>query len=732
MSESCGFDQLHKGVQRWIWKQGWSALRDIQERAIPPILKADCDVVISAATAAGKTEAAFLPAFSRIAELSPKGVGILYISPLKALINDQYRRLQGLGEMLELKVTPWHGDVLRSVKDKQRAKPNGLLLITPESLESLLLNQSGWCLQAFGGLSHIIIDEFHAFIGTERGCQLRSLMCRLEFLLQRTVPRIALSATLGDMDQVGRCLRPNQDLPVVPIKSTTIHSDLKVQLRGYLSPAKPAEGAPTVLNEITADLYEILRGHSHLIFANSRGRTEEVAAGLSDLCNQAGVPNEFFPHHGSLSKELRESLEARLQQEKLPTSAVCTMTLELGIDIGNVDSIAQVTAPHSVASLRQRLGRSGRRGGAAVLRMFIPEDEIVKNSHLSDQLRLETFQCIAMVNLLLKKKFEPPLEKQYHLSTLVQQTLSVVGQYGGVRAQQLWSLLCGNGAFSLVDQQLYGKFLKALGEQDLISQTHDGQIILGYKGERYVGHYTFYTAFNTPEEYRLDCDGRFLGTVPIDKPLVVSQHIIFAGKRWEVLHVDSDKKLIKLKRAVGGSPPKFDGGGQSVHDMVRQEMFRIYTQRDIPIYLNKRAVSLVDEGMEYFHLIELDKENIIQVGNTIQVIPWLGDRVASTIAVLLCREGLLATDYGGIIDIRNCSLEHLGNAIESILRKPMPKSAELAESIEDTIVEKHDALLPKELREISYGARFFDVVAAFDWLKTALPESKIGRRDRIA
>jgi ATP-dependent Lhr-like helicase len=726
MSESLGFDQLHEGVRRWVWKQGWTSLRDIQEQAIAPILRADCDVVISASTAAGKTEAAFLPACSRIAELSPKGIGILYISPLKALINDQYRRLQGLGEMLDLKVTPWHGDVLRSVKDKQRTTPNGILLITPESLESLLLNQSGWCFQAFEGLSHIIIDEFHAFIGTERGCQLQSLMCRLEFLLQRIVPRIALSATLGDMEQVGYCLRPDQTLPCKIINSTATHSDLKVQLRGYLVPATPKEDTPTAIDQITDDLYKILRGKSHLIFANSRGRTEEVAANLSDRCSLAGVPNEFFPHHGSLSKEIREHLEARLQSEKLPTSAVCTMTLELGIDIGNVDSIAQVTAPHSVASLRQRLGRSGRRGEAAVLRMFIPETEVTTNSHLSDQLRLETFQCIAMVNLLLKKWYEPPMQQQYHFSTLVQQTLSVIGQYGGVRAQQLWALLCGKGTFSLVDQELYGQFLKALGEQDLISQTHDGQIILGSKGEKYVGHYTFYTAFNTPEEYRLDCDGRVLGTVPIDKPLVVAQHIIFAGKRWEVLHVDSDKKLIKLKRAVGGKPPKFDGGPQSVHDIVRQEMFRIYTHRDIPIYLNKKAAALVDEGIECFHTLGLDEKNIIQQGSIIHVVPWVGDRVANTIAVLLCREGLLAENYGGIIDIRNCSPENFRNAVVSILRKPLPTPAELAENIEDTIVEKHDSLLPKELRELNYGTRFFDVVGAFRWLKNEVEVPMFG------
>lgn len=714
MSESQGFNRLHEGVQRWVWSQKWNALRNIQEQAIAPILKAECDVIISASTAAGKTEAALLPACSRVAESSPNSIGILYISPLKALINDQYRRLQGLCEILGFPVTPWHGDVLRSVKDKQQKNPRGILLITPESLESLLLNQAGWCLHAFEGLSHIIVDEFHAFLGTERGCQLQSLMHRLEFLLQRTIPRIALSATLSEMQQVAQYLRPNGKLPCEIIESTASRSDLKIQLRGYIAPA--SKEAPSAFDSITNDLYAILRGKSHLVFANSRGRTEELAAALADRCERDNVPNEFFPHHGSLSKEIRESLEARLQKETLPTAAVCTMTLELGIDIGSVDSIAQVTAPHSVASLRQRLGRSGRRGEAAILRMFIAEDEITAKSHLLDRLRLETIQCIAMINLLLKKWYEPAPNNQYHLSTLVQQTLSVIGQYGGVRANQLWSLLCDTGPFSLVDQTLYGSFLKTLGEQDLISQTQDGQLILGNRGEKFVEHYTFYTAFNTSEEYRLECDGRVLGTVPIDKPLVVGQLVIFAGKRWEVLQVNAEKKLITLKLATGGRPPKFGGGGQMVHDIVRQEMLRVYKQRMLPIYLNKEAKIIFDEGIECFHALGLDKINVLQIGNTVHILPWLGDQVTNTITVLLRGEGLSADSFGGVIDIGNSSIESFSKAVKAIRSKSKPNPVELANKVPDTIIEKHDPVLPKEMRALGYGARFFDVDGAWEWM----------------
>lgn len=719
MSESIGFNLLHKDVQRWIWTQSWTTLRDIQERSIEPILRANCDVIISASTAAGKTEAAFLPACSRIAETTPDGIGILYISPLKALINDQFRRLQSLCEILGFPVTPWHGDVLRSVKDKQKKNPSGIILITPESLESLLLNQAGWCTQAFSGLSHIIIDEFHAFLGSERGCQLQSLMHRIEFMLGRIVPRIALSATLGDIGHVASFLRPaSKNFPCEIIESSASHSDLKIQLRGYLNSAGENKEAVTALEEIINDLYKILRGRSHLIFANSRGRTEEIAATLSDRCEKDGVPNEFFPHHGNLSKEIRENLEARLQEENFPTSAVCTMTLELGIDIGSVDSIAQVTAPHSVASLRQRLGRSGRRGGAAILRLFIPEDEITVKSHLLDRLRLETVQCIAMINLLLRKWCEPAPSNQYHLSTLVQQTLSVIGQYGSVRANQLWSLLCATGPFLLVDQKLYASLLRALGEQNLITQTQDGQLVLGSKGERLVENYNFYTAFNTPEEYRLECDARVIGAIPIDKPLVVGQLIIFAGKRWEVLSINSDKKVILLKRASGGRPPKFGGDGQMVHDIVRQEMQRIYINKSIPIYLDKSAKEVLSEGIECFYSLGLESQNALQMGSTVHVLPWCGDQITTTITVLLRHAGLAADCFGGIIDIRNCTLDNFYKSVEVILRARHPTSEELASCVPDTIVEKHDPLIPKKLRDLAYGRKFFDVDGAVEWMKS--------------
>lgn len=721
MSGSVAFKKLHKGVQYWIWKQGFVSLRDIQEQAIEPILRADCDVIISAATASGKTEAAFWPACSRVATLANPGAGILYISPLKALINDQYRRLQGLGEMLGLEVTPWHGDVLRSIKDKQKKQANGIILITPESLESLLLNRQGWCLQAFTGLSYIIIDEFHAFIGTERGFQLQALMHRLEFLVKRVIPRIALSATLGNMDQVVECLRPNQKIgkkfPCEKIGSDISKSTLKIQLLGYLSAAKSNENLPTVSEKMVHDLYRNLKNGSHLVFANSRGLTEKLASDLADRCEQDIIPNQFFPHHGNLSKEIREALETRLQKGREPTTAVCTMTLELGIDIGNVDSIAQVTAPPSVASLRQRLGRSGRRDKPAILRMFICENEITSTTHISDRLRIETFQCIAMTNLLLNKWYEPPDTNQYHLSTLVQQVLSIIGQYGGVWPKQPWELLCDTGPFYKVDSILYMKILRTLGEKNIISQTQDGQLVLGERGERLVEHYTFYAAFTTPEEYRLEFSGRVLGTVPVHKPLILGEFIIFSGKKWEVLNVNFEERVIALKPVMGGGrPPYFEGGAHTVHNRVRKEMFRIYRESIFPVYLDENGRKFFEQGVENFYLWKLHEETMIEYANTVYVFPWLGDQVTYTISRLFCCAGLSTNCFNGIIEVSHSSKVDLLTAIESILKKGKPEPMELVSGVKNTAVEKYDSLLSEELRQLNYGAKFFDVDGAWRWL----------------
>lgn len=264
---------------------------------------------------------------------------------------------------------------------------------------------------------------------------------------------------------------------------------------------------------------------------------------------------------------------------------------------------------------------------------------------------------------------------------------------------------------------MFALFLRALGDNGFITQTGDGQLVLGYRGEKIVEHYTFYTAFNTPDEYRLEFSGKVLGTVPIDKPLVRGQHIIFAAKRWEVVSVNDENKLITLKKAKGGDPPKFSGDGLMVHDIVRQEMRRVYHEKMNPVYLDNAAKMILKEGIDNYHALDIDHRQIIQIGSSVHILPWLGDRVTNTITVLFRTYDLLADCFGGIIDIRNTTIDDVYSVVKNILRRPKVSTTELANFISNTIIEKYDPILPKHMRDVGYGARSFDVDTAYKWIQ---------------
>lgn len=766
---SSAFTQLNPKIQRWIWEQNWTELRDAQERAAGPIIAGDQDLIIAAATASGKTEAAFLPICSALldardaagretptgpvsgepATAGPAGLQALYLSPLKALINDQYGRLDALCEHLEIPVHRWHGDVPGSRKAKVLAQPDGLLLITPESLEALLVIHGPKIGRLFAGLRYVVIDEMHSFLGTERGAQLQSLLHRVELAIRRHVPRIGLSATLGDMASAADFLRPGHGDAVTVITAADDTHELRLQLRGYeATPAKlsPAEaekvestGQQVEPEDITtgdrlaiADhLFATLRGTDNLIFANSRRNVEIYADLLKRRCDHAQVPNEFVPHHGSLSKELREHVEARLKDRDQPVNAVCTSTLEMGIDIGSVSSIAQLGAPHTVSSLRQRLGRSGRRGGAATLRLYVTEEQVSPQTPPPDALRTELVQSIAMVNLLLERWNEAPDSGGLHLSTLTQQLLSLIAQHGGITPQQAYQTLCQHGPFAGVTPSLFKTLLRTLAAEkvDLITQASDGLLLLGVAGEHLVNHYSFYAAFCTGAEYRLIANGRTLGTLPVDYPLMPGSLLIFGGRRWKVLSVDARAKVIELVRSSGGRPPSFNGTGGEVADRVRQEMRRIYTTADVPTYLDAPAVRLLAEGRTNFTRFGLGEDPLLTGGADTLIFPWRGDRILSTLAVALTGAGIDVAQDGVCLTMTGATRAAAITRLETLLVAPLPDPVTLAAEVGTKIVEKYDDQLTEELLNEAYAARSLDVDGAWGALRQLLDSLSLDRGD---
>ena len=663
------FDLLAEPIRRWIWQQKWTALRDIQERAIPYLINGDDDLIIAAATAGGKTEAAFLPLISKAFTTgSSEGFDLVYVGPLRALINDQFRRLEELCAALEMPVHPWHGDISQAVKARARKNPRGILLITPESLEAMFVLHGADVPRRFADTQAIVIDELHALLDSERGVHLRSLLTRLELSVSRRIRRVGLSATLGDMALANAYLRPEAPERVGQLVSRSDEQELRVQLRAYIA-GRRTEHSDTEddqpddadVRELAATravgehIFDKLRGTNNLVFAGSRGHVELYADLLRRMCEDRRLPNEFFPHHASLAREHRGFVEKRLKDGSLPVTAICTSTLELGIDIGDVACVGQIGAPWSVAALKQRLGRSGRRvGQPSVLRMYAIEPETDADSHPVDTFHLGLVRSIAMVELLTEGWCEPPRARALHLSTLTHQVLSVVAERGGASAQRLFATLCDRGPFCSVEPALFGRLLRRLGDPDiaLIEQAPDGTLLLGREGERVVEHYSFYAVFQTPQEYRVVHDTKTLGTIPVDMPLTPDMTIIFVGRRWRVLEVHDRERVIEVSPDHAGKPPRFGGDTGDIHEAVIRRMRDVLVADVVPSYLDNTAAEVLRSARAAYRRSGLDDVPIQPLGEDRHLlVPWTGTVGTTSLALVLTCLGCSVGPYDGILDV---------------------------------------------------------------------------------
>ena len=425
------------------------------------------------------------------------------------------------------------------------------------------------------------------------------------------------------------------------------------------------------------------------------------------------MPNEFWPHHGNLSREIREEAEERLRGTR-PTTVVATTTLELGIDIGSVDSIAQIGAPGSVASLKQRLGRSGRQAGLpSVIRIYIQEDEIGENTPPQDQLRDSLVQTVAMIRLLINRWVEPPPPAALHLSTLIQQVLSLTAQHGGFRAADAYRALCSSGPFDTVDQSTFAQLLRDLASHELLCQTHDGTIVLDLAGERLVNHYDFYAAFTSPDEWRLLASGRILGTLPVTFPLASDLFLIFAGRRWRIVEVHEERHEAELEPAPGGVPPHFGGSGAVIHDRIREEMRQVYDDTDIPVFLDAAGRELLAEGRRTFQRFALRGRPFLHHGRHTLLFPWAGDRIMNTLALQLRARRLAVAIEGMALLVRDTTPVELQYHIQALADAGPPDTGTLATSVENKRTEKHHVFLSEDLLDADYASSQLDSAGAW-------------------
>ena len=635
------FDRYAPFVQEYIYQNHWENLRSIQVAAADAIFNTDENVLLTASTASGKTEAAFFPIITLFSEDMPSSVGCIYIGPLKALINDQFSRLNDLCAEADIPVWHWHGDVAQSHKAKLMRHPSGILQITPESLEALLLHKHAAIAKLFGDLRFVVIDEVHSLLRGDRGGQTLCLIERLSRIAGVNPRRIGLSATIGDPEGTGEFLSLGTGRKTIIPKIDAKGSKWRLSMEHfYVKDAQAAEdkqipGALPVLEEKTDDapanadpgigyIFEHTRGKKCLVFVNSREECEMVTTTLRHYCELNHEPDRFLVHHGNLSASYRETAEGIMKDDSQYMTTVTTATLELGIDIGRLERAFQIDAPWTVSSFLQRMGRTGRRELPPEMWFVIREDEPEVRAMLPTTIPWKLLQGIALVQLYLEERWvEPPRLDRLPFSLLYHQTMSTLASCGELSPRALADRVLRLHYFHRITQEDYRVLLRHLIATDHIQQTEQGGLIVGLAGERVINSFKFYGVFQESEEYTVRSESQELGTVVSPPP--VGEKLAIAGHVWQVLDVDHKRRLIYCQQVKGSVPAYFGQCPGDLHTKILTRMRRVLQEdRQYP-YLMKNAVARLEQArFTAAHSGAAEKPLINLGGNMWCLLPWVG------------------------------------------------------------------------------------------------------------
>lgn len=355
----------------------------------------------------------------------------------------------------------------------------------------------------------------------------------------------------------------------------------------------------------------------------------------------------------------------------------------------------------------------------AALRLYVSERGLEPGSRVEDSLREEVTQTVAIVDLLIDRWYEPPVDGALHLSTLVQQVLSTIAQHGGAKAGEVWRALCDSGPFGC-DQPTFSRLLRGLATREVIQQVGDGDLILAPKGERIVGHFSFYAAFATPEEYRLTAEGVEIGSLPINFSPVEGSHLIFGGRRWTILSVDHERRVIAVSPSEAGRVPVFHGGGGEVHDAIRARMRVIYEGEEAPVYLDPVARQLLDEGRRAFRELGLGRRQLVERPHDAMFFPWAGDRVMNTLTLGLTLSGCPAHQEGVAIVAPGKSAPELSQALRATFVDGEPDAVSIASQAGTQQTEKHHWLIDEDLLALDFATARLDAVGASRSVAAAL------------
>ena len=727
------FDRYAPFVQEYIYRNHWENLRAIQVAAADAIFNTDDNVLLTASTASGKTEAAFFPIITLFSEDMPASIGCIYIGPLKALINDQFLRLNELCDEAGIPVWHWHGDVARSHKEKLMKHPSGILQITPESLEAMLLHKHAAIPKLFGDLRFVVIDEVHSLLRGDRGGQTLCLIERLSRLAGVNPRRIGLSATIGDPEGTGAFLSMGTGRKTIIPKIEAKGMKWRLSMEHFFVKDVQAgedrtdiEALP-VLEEKTDDapenadpgigyIFEHTRGKKCLVFVNSREECETVTTTLRGYCDRLHEPDRFLIHHGNLSASFRETAEGIMKDDSQYMTTVTTATLELGIDIGRLERAFQIDAPWTVSSFLQRMGRTGRREAPPEMWFVIREDEPEIRAMLPATVPWKLLQGIALVQLYLEERWvEPPRLDRLPFSLLYHQTMATLASCGELSPGALADRVLRLSYFHRITREDYRVLLRHLIETDHIQQTEQGGLIVGLAGERIVNSFKFYGVFQENEEYTVRNESQELGTVVLPPP--VGEKLAIAGHVWRVLDVDVKRHLVYCEQVKGSIPAYFGQCPGDLHTKILQRMRRVLREERSYPYLMKNAVARLEQARFTAERSAVAEKPLICLGGNMWcLLPWIGTYP------FLALERFLKIKCADKLGLRNldsarpyymqftmkANEETFFRVLEEEIQKPIDPM-ELIYPGELPLFDKYDEYLPPELLRKGFALGVLDM-----------------------
>lgn len=711
MADNSIFERFCPLVQNFIYANGWQQLRPVQTEAARVLFDTDDNLILSSDTASGKTEAVFFPIITMLEGQVSNSVDVLYIAPLKSLINDQFYRIEGLLADSGIPVTHWHGDVSQSHKRKFIEEPRGVLQITPESLESMLMNRKSDLFRIFGGLKFVIVDEIHTLMSADRGNQVICQLDRLSAFLGFSPRRIGLSATIGDMSSACRWLGGNSgrntQAPIFADGKNKIslaleHFYIQDQTTSHGENQLESPEKKVMLDAGYEYIYDVSRPKKSLIFSNSREETEFVCATMHQISELRGDDDIYFIHHGNLSASIREEAEEKLKSDE-PCVACATVTMELGIDIGRLERVIQVGSPSKVSSFLQRLGRSGRRGAPPEMFMVFREENPLPDTPLPQLIPWDLLRGIAVIQLYIEEKFiEPQYPKRLPLSLLFQQTLSILSSSGELTPKALAQRVLMLSPFCQVEREDYRELIVDMAKKDFLQMSEDGGLLVGLKGERLTNSFKFYAVFKDSEDYSVKCESEEIGT--ISSPVPVGDRFALAGRVWEVEELDLARKLIYVKSVPGKMEIEWPGDYGEVHTKILERMLKVLQEDTVYPYLKPNARLRLDAARNVARNTGVDRNMLVSLGGTTKCLfAWLGTRSHATLVRLLKKNagqlGIRTVEHNGCYYItfksdRTC--DELLHDISILATSPIDLDS-LIGAGEAPTFEKYDPCVPASL-----------------------------------